>query len=79
MMYLFVFDNADTGSHCQLQLLSSGCLYMSVAFTMCCCSSCRNFFEMVRFDFILDEHLNVYLLEVCEHSLKYYSAHDGAY
>ncbi|XP_062596927.1 probable tubulin polyglutamylase ttll-15 isoform X2 [Saccostrea cucullata] len=27
-------------------------------------SSSRNFFEMVRFDFALDEHLNVYLMEV---------------
>ena len=25
---------------------------------------CRNFYEMVRFDFVLDDELNVYLMEV---------------
>ena len=29
-----------------------------------CYFCCSNFFEMVRFDFILDSKLNVYLLEV---------------
>ena len=28
-----------------------------------CCDVFRNFFEMVRFDFALDEHLNVFLME----------------
>ena len=29
-------------------------------------SCCRNFFEMVRFDFVLDENAKVFLMEVCD-------------
>ena len=40
------------------------CSDLKVLLLCLSCSSCRNFFDMVRFDFMLDEHLNVYLLEV---------------
>ena len=26
----------------------------------------RNFFEMVRFDFVLDDEAHIYLMEVCK-------------
>ena len=35
----------------------------------------RHFFEMVRFDFVIDENLKVWLMEVCRISVGHMTCH----
>ena len=51
---------------CYRQLYTAQLLHGILNYTLYCIY--RNFFEMVRFDFALDENGNVYLMEVGRYS-----------